>query len=155
MFPAAAVMVVVAAIGVGKLLAEPPRLSSAVGLIGIAVVAAVVISLVPPAISDARAEHKDLKEQRARTKEIGQLTGTIRKLGGAALLRSCGEPLTRLEYQSILAWNLNVNVATVGFKYGPAIASSRPIVLFSPLPQGGWKVTALHQRSPACRALPH
>jgi hypothetical protein len=155
MFPAAAVMVVVAAIGVGKLLAEPPRLSSAIGLIGIAVVAAVVISLVPPALSDARAEHRDLKEQRVRTKEIGQLTGTIHKLGGAALLRSCGEPLTRLEYQSILAWNLNVNVATVGFKYGPAISSTRPIVLFSPLPQGGWKVTALHQRSPACRSLPH
>ena len=130
-------------------IAEPPRLSSAVGLIVIAVVAAVVISLVPPALSDARAEHKDLNAQRVRTKEIGQLTGTIRKLGGAALLRSCGEPLTRLEYQSILAWNLNVNVATVGFKYGPAIASSRPIVLFSPLPRGGWKVTALHQRSPA------
>jgi hypothetical protein len=155
MFPAAAVMVVVAAVGVGRLLAEPPRLSTAAGVIGIAVVAAVVISLVPPAISDARAEHKDLNEQRVRTKEIGQLTGVIRRLGGAARLRGCGEPLTRLEYQSILAWNLNVNVATVGFKYGPAIASTRPIVLFSPLPQGGWKVTALHQRTADCRSLPH
>jgi hypothetical protein len=45
-------------------------------------------------------------------------------------------------------------VATVGFKYGPAISSTRPVVLFSPLPQGGWKVTALHQGSAACRALP-
>jgi hypothetical protein len=155
MFPAAAVMVVVAAVGVGRLLAEPPRLASAAGAVGIAVVAAVVIGLVPPAISAARTEHKDLNEQRVRTKEIGQLTGVIRRLGGAARLRACGEPLTRLEYQSILAWNLNVNVATVGFKYGPAIASTRPIVLFSPLPQGGWKVTALHQRTTDCRSLPH
>jgi hypothetical protein len=155
MFPAAAVMVVVAAIGVGRLLADPPRLASAAGIAGIAVVAAVVIGLVPPAISDARTEHKDLNQQRARTKEIGQLTGVIHRLGGAARLRACGEPLTRLEYQSILAWNLKVNVATVGFKYGPAINSSRPIVLFSPLPQGGWKVTALHQRAPDCRSLPH
>ena len=77
----------------------------------------------------------------------------INRLGGAARLRGCGEPLTRLEYQSILAWNLDVNVATVGFKYGPAIASNRPIVLFSPVPAGGWKVQALHQQC-GCRSLP-
>ncbi len=154
MFPAAAAMVVVAAVGVGRLLAQPPRLSSAAGLAGIAVVAVVVISLVPPALSDARTEHKDLVAQRARTTEIGQLTGAIRHLGGAARLRACGEPLTRLEYQSVLAWNLNVNVATVGFKYTPAVHSGRPIVLFTPLPQGGWKIQALNQRSADCRSLP-
>ena len=66
-------------------------------------------------------------------------------------MRPCGEPLTRLEYQTILAWKLHVNVATVGFKYGPAIASGNPIVLFTPL-RGGWKVQALHQRLPQCRA---
>ena len=154
MFPAAAAMVVVAAVGVGRLLTQPPRLSGALGIVGLVLVAAAVVSLVPPALSDARAEHKDLVTQRARTKEIGQLTGVISRLGGAARLRGCGEPLTRLEYQSILAWNLDVNVATVGFKYGPAVASNRPIVLFSPVPEGGWKVQALHQRSADCRSLP-
>jgi hypothetical protein len=154
MFPAAAIMVVIAGIGVGRLLAEPPRLSSAVGIAAVAVTVAVVGSLVPPALSDTRAAHKDLIAQRARTKEIGQLAGVIGRLGGAARLRACGEPLTRLEYQSILAWNLHVNVADVGFKYGPAIDSGRPIVLFSPQPQGGWKIQALHQRSADCRALP-
>ena len=154
MFPAAAAMVVVAAVGVGRLLTQPPRLSGALGIVGLVLVAAAVVSLVPSALSDARAEHKDLVTQRARTKEIGQLTGVISRLGGAARLRGCGEPLTRLEYQSILAWNLDVNVATVGFKYGPAVASNRPIVLFSPVPEGGWKVQALHQRSADCRSLP-
>ncbi len=154
MFPAAAAMVVVAGVGVGRLLTQPPRLSGALGIVGLVLVAAAVVSLVPPALSDARAEHKDLVAQRARTKEIGQLTGVINRLGGAARLRGCGEPLTRLEYQSILAWNLDVNVATVGFKYGPAVASNRPIVLFSPTPGGGWKVQALHQRSADCRSLP-
>jgi hypothetical protein len=154
MFPAAAVMVVIAGIGVGRLLAEPPRLSSAVGIAAVAVTVVAVASLVPPALSDARAEHKDLVAQRARTKEIGQLAGVIGRLGGAARLRACGEPLTRLEYQSILAWNLHVNVAEVGFKYGPAIDSGRPIVLFSPQPQGGWKIQALHQRRADCRSLP-
>ena len=154
MFPAAAAMVVVAGVGVGRLLTQPPRVSSALGVVGLVLVAAAVISLVPPALSDARDEHKDLVAQRARTKEIGQLTGVIRRLGGAARLRGCGEPLTRLEYQSILARTLDVNVATVGFKYGPAVASDRPIVLFSPVPAGGWKVQALHQRSADCRSLP-
>ena len=65
--------------------------------------------------------------------------------------------MTRLEYQTILAWNLHVNVVKVGYKYGPAIASNRPIVLFTPYPHGGWLVQALHQRvwcrmSLRCRA---
>jgi hypothetical protein len=42
----------------------------------------------------------------------------------------------------------------VGFKYTPAIQSGRPIVLFTPLSHGGWKVQALHQRAAACRGLP-
>ena len=67
---------------------------------------------------------------------------------------ACGEPLTRLEYQTILAWTLHVNVAAVGFKYGQAIAHGNPIVLFTPIPRGGWKVQAVNQRAPACLRLP-
>ena len=106
----------------------------------------IVLALVPPALSRARSEHHDIVGQRTRTAEIGKLTGTISRLGAPRACGRCGEPLTRLEYQTILAWNLHVNVATVGYKYGPAVASHRPIVLFTPLPQGGWLVQALHQR---------
>ncbi len=113
-----------------------------------------VAGLIPPALSDARAEHKDLKVQRARTTEINQLAGTIRRLGGASRLRACGEPLTRLEYQTTLAYELGVNVASVGFKYGQAIARGNPIVLFTPKPNGGWLVQAMHQRAPGCAGLP-
>ena len=48
-----------------------------------------------------------------------------------------------------------MNVARVGYKYGPAVASHRPIVLFTPLSQGGWLVQGLHQRLPGCTSLPH
>ncbi|MBV9424674.1 MAG: hypothetical protein JOZ98_17315 [Solirubrobacterales bacterium] len=150
MFEAAAVMVVIAAVGVGRLLAEPPRLA---GVAGVALVAVAVALLVPPALSRARIERKDLRVQRARTKQINRLAGTITSLGGAARLRGCGEPLTRLEYQTILAWELRVNVSRVGFKYGPAIHSRRPVVLFTPHARG-WKVQALHQRLPECVGLP-
>ena len=86
------------------------------------------------------------------------LLGTeIAGYGGGARFRACGEPLTRLQYQSSVAWELGVNVANVGFKYGPAIDSRRPIVLFTPYPQAGsgWRISAYRQRATAfCRSLP-
>ncbi len=153
MFAAGGVMVVLAGVAIGRLLTEPPRLSVAAGWAGAALAVVIAISLVPAAVSRARTEHKDLRAQRARTDEINRLTGTINKYGGPARFRPCGEPLTRLEYQTILAWSLHVNVATVGYKYGPAIARGRPIVLFTPH-HNDWTVQALHQRLPSCRSLP-
>ena len=103
----------------------------------------------------AQDEHLDLKDQRLRTQEIRRLTPAINRLGGAARLRSCGEPLTRLEYQTMLAYTLGVNVSKVGFKYSQAVQHGNPIVLYTPAPAGvGWQVQALHQVKPSCRSLP-
>jgi hypothetical protein len=152
MFPAGALLMVLAGIAVGRLLsladAGPWRWAGGVAA------TAVVVALIPSAVSHARSERRDLRDQRARTTQIKRLSGMVERLGGAALLRSCGEPLTRLEYQTIAAWTLGLNVARVGWKYGPAVASRRPIVLFTPSPHGGWVIQALHQRTPACRRLP-
>jgi hypothetical protein len=145
------VMVVLAAVGVGWLLSVPGR---AAGWVGAALVVVVCATLVPTALSRARTEHKDLNAQRDRTTEIGRLASVIRYYGGAARFRSCGEPLTRLEYQTILAWQLRLNVARVGWKYTPAIRRGDPIVLFTPHSHGGWQVQALHQTLPSCRRLP-
>jgi hypothetical protein len=153
MFEAGGVMVVIAAIGVGKLLAHPPRVGSAPAWAGALVVGVLVVALVPAAVSAARTEHKDLRSQHARTSQINRLAGVVRALGGAARLRTCGEPLTRLEYQTVLAWTLRVNVSTVGYKYSQAVARGTPIVLFTPQPVG-WKVQAVHQVRPECRTLP-
>ena len=153
MFGAGGVMVVIAATGIGWLLAEPPPLPHPVAIAGVLLAIVVAVSLVPAAASRARIERRDLHAQRARTKEIDALAGTISRAGGAGLLRQCGEPLTRLEYQTILAWELHLNVATVGFKYGPSIHRGNPILLFTPTHRG-WKFQALHQRLPQCRRLP-
>ncbi len=152
MFGAGAVTVVIAAVGIGWLLAEPPPLPDPLAIAGALLAAVIVVSLVPAAISRGRIEHRDLRVQRARTTEINRLAGVISRAGGAALLRRCGEPLTRLEYQTILAWQLRVNVARVGFKYGPSIRRGNPIVLFTPTHRG-WKLQALHQRLAQCRRL--
>jgi hypothetical protein len=155
MFGAASLLAVIAAIGLGRLLAMPATLSAPVGIACVALVAALVVSVIPWTVSQARTEHRDVTEQRLRTQTINKLTAQIAAIGGPARVRRCGEPLTRLQYQSVVAWNLRRNVAAVGFKYGPAIASSRPIVLFTPYPQpgSGWLIQALHQRSRACRAV--
>ncbi|MDQ6841225.1 MAG: hypothetical protein M3025_02230 [Actinomycetota bacterium] len=154
MFEAAAVTVVLAGVGVGRLLGEAPRLTSVTGLVGAAVVVIAIVALVPAAASRARAERVDLRVQRVRSTQINRLAGVVNKLGGAAALTACGEPLTRLEYQTILAWTLHLNVASVGFKYAQAIARGRPIVLFTPEGRSGWSVQALHQVKPACLRLP-
>jgi hypothetical protein len=165
MFGAAGVMVVLAAVLVGRLLTDlaplvvawlhRPRLRLASIWVGGALVAALVGGLVPAAVSRARLERRDLTAQRVRTKEINRLSGVVRGLGGTARLNACGEPLTRLEYQTILAWTLRRNVAAIGFKYGQAIAHGNPLVLFTPVPQGGWIVQGVHQRRPQCRSLAH
>ncbi len=155
MFEAAAVTAVLAGVAVGRLLGDPPRLPGVTGIVGIMVVAVAVATLVPAAVSRAHSERRDLKVQRQRTAQINRLSGVVAGLGGPAALKGCGEPLTRLEYQTVLAWTLRVNVATVGFKYGPATASGRPIVLFTPVGRSGWNVQAVHQVNPACLRLPH
>ena len=154
MYEPAGVLVALAGAGIGTLLAEGRRVSRVAAWAGIALAAVIVLALVPPALSRARSEHRDIRQQRVRTAEIGKLTGVISRFGGPARFKPCGEPLTRLEYQTILAWNLHVNVATVGYKYEPAIHSGRPIVLFTPVSTGGWRVQALHQRLPGCLSLP-
>jgi hypothetical protein len=162
MFPAAGAMVVVAGVLVGRLLTELPALAGrlrpaagpAAGWTGLILALALGVSLIPAAVSRGRDERRDLRVQRARTKEINRLSAVIKRYGGAAHLRACGEPLTRLEYQTVLAWTLAVNVSKVGFKYSQAIQHGNPLVLFTPLPHGGWRVQGVHQVRASCQRLP-
>ncbi len=155
MFEPAGVVVALAGAAIGRMLADGPRLVRRVpAWAWLAVVLVIVVALLPPALSRARSEHHDIRGQRLRTAEIGKLSTVVASLGGPGRFKGCGEPLTRLEYQTILAWTLRQNVSKVGYKYGPAVASGRPIVLFTPRPQGGWLVQALHQTTATCRSLP-
>jgi hypothetical protein len=152
MFEAGAVMIVLAGVAIGRALADPARLPSLSGVAGVAVGLIVIVALVPAALSRARGERRDLRVQRDRTALINSLSGTISRAGGATRIRACGEPLTLLEYQTLVAWTLRINVVKIGWKVTPAIASGRPIVIIWPH-RHGWTIQALHQRSAACRAL--
>jgi hypothetical protein len=155
MYEAGAVMVIIAAVGIGRLIAEPPPASTALRVAGAVLAILITASLVPAAVSRARDERKDLRVQRARTKTINRFSGVVSRLGGPGRLRPCGEPLSRLlEYQTVVAWTLRLNVSAVGYKYARAIRRGDPVVLYSP-GRRGWRVQAFHQRLPQCRGLPH
>lgn len=155
MFEPAGLLAVVAGIGVGRLLIEPPRTTAPLGLLGAVLVILVVANVAPAVLYQERWEHRDLDHQRLRTHTIDLLGTEIAAKGGAAAFRRCGAPVTRLEYQSAVAWSLQRNVSAVGFIYSQAIASMKPIVLVTPYPQSGsgWQLRPVHQRTAACRAL--
>jgi hypothetical protein len=126
-----------------------------VGAVGVVAVVALVAVLVPSTVSAVRDQRADLAEQHARTAEIEALPAAIDRLGGAATLRACGEPLTRLQYQSALAFAMGDNVSAVGYKYSQALAHGNPVLFITPFESGvGWQAQAAHQTAAACRALP-
>ena len=128
---------------------------AAAALAGALVVAALVAAMVPAAVSAVRGERSDLIHQHARTAEIEALPGVVDRLGGAGRLHGCGEPLTRLQYQTALAFALGDNVSQVGFKYSEALAHGNPVLFITPFESGvGWRVQAAHQTAPACASLP-
>jgi hypothetical protein len=152
LFEPAGVMVVIAAVLVGRVLADFPRLPS---WAAIALVAVLVGSLVPTVASRVRAERKDLRHERQRTRQINRLGAVITALGGAARIDACGAPVTELEWQSILAWDLGHNVSAIGFHAARSLKQHLSVVVFTPRGHG-WTVRAYYpSRSNAagCRAL--
>jgi hypothetical protein len=145
--------------GHGVAAGEPPgapaRIARHGSVAGALVVAALVATMVPAAVSAVRSQRSDLTQQHARTAEIEALPGVIDRLGGAGRLRGCGESLTRLQYQTALAYALGDNVSQVGFKYSRALTHGNPVLFITPFESGvGWQILAAHQTAPACAALP-
>jgi len=144
MFEPAAVMTVLAGVALGWILRDAPRMNwSLPKWSGIVVVGAIFLILVPAAVSRLRAEHKDLRHERGRTKVINMLQTAINRFGGAKHIVYCGEPVTNVEYVSILAWDTNLNVGSIGYLPKREIKHGYPIVLFTQLPNG-WLAEPIH-----------
>jgi hypothetical protein len=152
MFEAAGVVAVLAGVAVGWLLGDLPRIvRGAPAWAGAVVAAILVVAMLPGAVSRARTEHQDLRHERARTHQISLLQSTTLRLGGAAHILRCGQPVTDVGYVSSLAWLYHEDVGSVGgLQQGvekaelanPAI----PKVLFKPITSGGWNVEPWHTR---------
>jgi hypothetical protein len=157
MFEAGAVGAVLAGIGVGSVLSElPVRMRGLARWSGVAVVVVLVASLVPGALARVRAERLDLRHERARTHEIIWLQTTVDALGGYRYVRGCGEPVTVVEYASVLAWLTRLDVGSIGYLPNVEMRRRYPIVLFLPVSPGGWAVRPWHARRSqrtACSSL--
>jgi hypothetical protein len=152
LFEPGAVMTVLAGAGIGLLLLELPKLSRRlklrvsplVGTLAAAVlIAAVLIPLVPAARNRIDVERADLKLQRERTKMVNHLPGLIAQLGGAKKLFYCGKPTSGIGWQSVLAWELGVNVGELFWTPHLNQVHHDPVVLFRDMP-GAWKVVPMN-----------
>jgi hypothetical protein len=171
MFEPAAVAVVIAGTGVGRLLAltpegltllggvrrrmtgSPGRLILRVG--GVALVAALFVALAPHARIRARLLHNGIVLGQGWAHQIHRLRGVIDRDGGVHRVLGCGHPVTEISWQSILAWELNVNVAAVNWNPEGPLEHGEPMVLFEPHNKG-WIVTPINipaSRVASCRSL--
>jgi hypothetical protein len=141
LFEAAGLMGVLGGIGVGWLLLNARRIHRALPRwIGAPVAVALVATMVPSAISQARLERKDIRHEQARTKEINRLSALITSLGGPQHVATCGRPVLNVEYVSIMAWYMHRNTGTIGYRPKIELNNRRyPIVVFSTFPNG-WSV---------------
>jgi hypothetical protein len=150
LFEPEAVLVVLAAAGLGRVLAAGSPTSVAARLGGVAVAAILIGSLVPTAVTRARGAHSEIVMRRQAAVQIKRLEAVIKQLGGPSRIRACGQPVTTVGWQSTLAWEVELNVGNVGYKPGRSINKGNPIVLFKPH-MLGWQVRPIHTL-PANRA---
>lgn len=159
MFEAGAVAATLAGVLVGWLiLALPPLITGATRRIGAfrpqvpasvgawgtgLVVLAIAGSMFGAAHHSYRLERLDLAHERNRTVLIGRLSTVAQRLGAARML-ACGTPNIPIEYQSILAWYLDVKVGELYVSQQHERAHTRPLVNLYPVSGLGWKVFPSH-----------
>jgi hypothetical protein len=161
MFEAGAVVGILAAVFIGRIVHElpgllssladrvaggvggggvPARLATALGTWG-TVLAVVIVSgsMLGAAHRQERLERTDLRAQRARTVLIGRLSGVVKTLGASNMF-ACGQPNIPIEYQSVFAWYAGVKTGVL-YVSRPYIAKHpHPLVNIYPIAGAGWKV---------------
>jgi hypothetical protein len=143
-FEPASVTVVLAAAAVGRALAIAPRRVSLLRWAAVGVASALVVALVPTdrtRVTRARNEITFLRTSWAP--QIKRLREVIKRNGGSRRVLACGEAVTEVPFQSILAWELGKNVADIGWDPKTWILKGKPVVLFEPSGQG-WQVQPIH-----------
>jgi hypothetical protein len=155
--PAAACIVVAAAL-VGQLLGGAPWVSQlraprwvapALRWGGPVLVVVLLVSLIGSARLRVHDWRYDLPLAHASGRQNRRLIAVVDRLGGGAVIRSCGQPSTIPGTQSTLAWAVGLNVGNVSNHIGRAIIKGLPIVAFTPHDHG-WHVRVYNQ--PASQA---
>ncbi|MGZ4195773.1 MAG: hypothetical protein ACXVFQ_05125 [Solirubrobacteraceae bacterium] len=154
LFEPEAVFVVLAGAGLGRVLAAGSPTSVTARLGGVAIAAILIGSLIPTAVTRTRGAHSEIVLRRHDAARIKHLEAVIKQLGGPSRIRTCGQPVTIVGWQSTLAWETGLNVGNVGYKPARSIHKGTPIVLFQ-LHELGWRVIPIHtvRSNPACAGL--
>ncbi len=164
LFEPAAVLVVVAAAGVGRALASvgpapwlargrPTAAGRAVAAIaGPALVLALLAALIPAAGARVTAIRGDARLARTSATELDRLESAVASAGGATRLKACGQPVTLVGNQSTVAWVVGLNVGDVGFTPGRSIAAGDAVVVIKPHLHG-WEIRTYNMRRPGCAGL--
>jgi hypothetical protein len=147
-FEPAAVLLALTGAGVGRLLAN--RLW-VLRLACVAAVAVLGVTMLPHARTRARLAHNGIVLGQTWTLLIHRLDGLVERAGTARIL-ACGEPVTRVSFQSILAWEMGVNVADVGYSPPLFYSYGQPEVLFLAR-YAGFTVAPVHAHASACAGL--
>jgi hypothetical protein len=161
MFEAGAVVGILAAVSIGRIVHELPGLLSALGqrVAGVrmtkslatfvgtwgTVLAVVLISgtMLPAAHRQERLERTDLRGERARTVLIGHLRGVVSTLGVSNMF-ACGQPNIPIGYQSVFAWYAGIKTGVLYVSPGYLKAHPHPLVNIYPIAGAGWKVFPSH-----------
>jgi hypothetical protein len=107
------------------------------------------VALIPSARLRIHDWRYDLPLARASGRQNRRLVAVVDRLGGGAVIRSCGHPATIPGTQSTLAWAVGRNVGDVANHIGRAINKGLPVVAFTPHDHG-WHVRVYNQ--PAAQA---
>jgi hypothetical protein len=160
MFEPGAVVAVLAGVFVGRVILELPALiarfardldpgrirpavAGQVGAWGAALVVLLLAgSMLPWTRTQYHLERRDLKHERARTREIGRLSTVVARLGTSRIL-ACGQPHIPIGYQSQLAWYMGIKIGVLYVSPTYEKAHPRPLVNMYPL-HNGWRVFPSH-----------
>ena len=152
LFEPAGLTAVLAGITFGWLLLDASKLHRSLpSWAGIPLAVVLLVSMLPGALAQGRAEHKDIIAQHLRTTEINKLSATINALGGYKHVLACGKPVANVEFVSIIGWYMHLNTGVIGYRPQLELYHKKyPIVNFVALPNG-WAVQPYRTR-PALRS---
>jgi hypothetical protein len=110
--------------------------------LGLPAIIGLIVWLVPYNTATLRLDHGLISQAHTDARVLDRLAAAISADGGSARLLACGKPVTTLTYQSTVAWELGLNVGSVGYGPRTAFRGHAAVVLFQPV-AGGWRIRSL------------
>jgi hypothetical protein len=150
----AGVMVVVAGVAVGRVLADS-RSSRLLRWAGPLLVLLLFATLSPTVRHRTDATRVALANAHKHQRQVDRLRSVVAQIGGPSVIKACGQPTSLVGFQSTLAWVVGLNVGNIGYRPGKAIGHGDDIVMFKPH-KDGWQVRTYNLPPPkqvSCGAL--